>query len=556
MSAVSSPGAVPEKQAKQAKKEGDKPTTQSKGSEDGKSKPESSNGDTPSGGLSNKELKELKKKEKAAKRAAQKEASGISPEQQQQIAEQKKDKKKNAAAAATNTNLKKQLNQTLIKDAAAQKKIPALFSHLETREQRNASSPSISHIVHPAILSLTLKYSTYKIVGSIPRLKSMMQAFQVVIRSYETPVNTTLTRHLTGHLSHQIEYLKTARPLSISMGNAIRWLKQEISHISIDTSDELAKEILCGKIDDFIKEKIELSDRLIIEYASKHITNGSTILTYGHSQVLEELFKYCVLEQGKKFNLIIVDSRPLFEGKKLLNNLCDTIIGEESTSDDAESIGSRSSRRGSGGIPITKEHIKVQYTLIYSLSSTILEDVDCVFLGAHAMLSNGRLYSRVGTGLIAMMCHSRNIPVLTCCESIKFSDKVQLDSVTTNELADSDDLAQEFDLKKPPQKKSFALEQFVKSFDDKKKIEENNNNNNNKNKQNQKQKSNGGSGQDGTIAEQEEFPLKNWQTTPNLNILNIMYDLTPPEYIKKVVTELGALPPSSVPVILREYKNT
>ena len=34
-----------------------------------------------------------------------------------------------------------------------------------------------------------------------------------------------------------------------------------------------------------------------------------------------------------------------------------------------------------------------------------------------------------------------------------------------------------------------------------------------------------------------------------------MYDLTPPEYINKVITELGALPPSSVPVILREYKN-
>lgn len=50
-------------------------------------------------------------------------------------------------------------------------------------------------------------------------------------------------------------------------------------------------------------------------------------------------------------------------------------------------------------------------------------------------------------------------------------------------------------------------------------------------------------------------PLKNWQDVKNLNIINIMYDLTPPEYINKVITELGALPPSSVPVILREYKN-
>ncbi|KAI5952700.1 tif224 [Candida jiufengensis] len=439
--------------------------------------------------LSNKELKELKKKEKAAKRAAQKEASGITPEQQKQIAEQKIEKKKQKQNTAT--NLKKQLNQAVIKD---DRKIPHLFGHLETREQRNASSPTISHIVHPAILSLTLKYSSYSIVGSVARLTNMLKVFKQVIQDYETPENTTLTRHLTGHLSHQIEYLKSGRPLSVSMGNAIRWLKQEISLISIDTSEKKAKEILCQKIDDFIKEKIELSDQLIVENASKHIANGSTILTYGHSQVLEELFIYCAEQQKKNFTLVIVDSRPLFEGKKLLNNMVKK-IGDD-----------------------FPDYINVHYVLLNALSSTLLEDVDCVFLGAHAMLSNGRLFARVGTAMIAMMCHTRNIPVLTCCESIKFSDKVQLDSVTNNELADPEDL-----INRKPTKKSFALEQFIG------KKEENNN---------------------------DDEPLQNWRKIPALNVLNIMYDLTPPEYINKVVTELGALPPSSVPVILREYKST
>ena len=50
--------------------------------------------------------------------------------------------------------------------------------------------------------------------------------------------------------------------------------------------------------------------------------------------------------------------------------------------------------------------------------------------------------------------------------------------------------------------------------------------------------------------------LDDWQELPSLNIVNILYDLTPPEYIKKVITEFGALPPSSVPVILREYKGS
>lgn len=466
--------------------------------------------------LSNKELKELKKKEKAAKRAAQKEKNGISVEQQRQLADEKK-KLSQSATSNTASNLKKQLNQTLIR---TDKKVPHLFGHLETREQRNASSPAISHIVHPAIIALTLKYSSYIIVGSLSRLVHMLCVFKQVISDYKTPEHATLTRHLTGHLSHQIEFLKSGRPLSVSMGNAIRWLKQEISHVSIDTSETQAKQLLCQKIDDFLREKVELSDQLIVESAAKHVTNGATILTYGHSQVLEDLFKFCALEQGKKFNLVIVDSRPLFEGKTLLRDLLQTKCIDESGEE----------------VPITQKYITVQYVLLNALSSTLLDDVDCVFLGAHAMLSNGRLFSRVGTAMIAMMCHTRNIPVLTCCESIKFSDKVQLDSVTNNELADPDDLINnDNSARKPPQKKTFALEQFLKQSstekakDKKEGIDE---------KQNQ------------------DEPLRDWKSLPALNILNIMYDLTPPEYINKVITELGALPPSSVPVILREYKST
>lgn len=492
--------------------------------------------------LSNKELKELKKKEKAAKRAAEKSAMGITQEQQLESAQKKMEKKQ----ALTNTNLKKQLNQTVIKNTDTRKKIPLLFSHLETREQRNASSPAIAHLVHPAILALTLQYSTYKVVGSIPRLKRMLEAFQEVIQDYHTPPNTTLSRHLSGYLSIQIDYLKTARPLSVSMGNSIRWLKQEISHISIDTTEQQAKDLICVKIDDFIREKIVLADQLIIENASQHITTGCTILTYGESHVLKELFKYCVLEQNKSFTLIVVDSRPLFEGKKLLQSLVSTTFDETLLDSDAESV---SSNRSGKAHFITQDKLKIHYVLLNLLSSAILEDVDCVFLGAHSMLSNGQLYSRVGTALVAMMSHSRNIPVLTCCESIKFSDKVQLDSVTTNELADSDDLVDAIQSKQPPRKKSFALEQFIKQCEEEKRQSDSSQA---KGKQAQKSKA----ANEEPIATTDESPLKNWKDIPNLNILNIMYDLTPPEYIKKVVTEFGSLPPSSVPVILREYKHT
>lgn len=103
-------------------------------------------------------------------------------------------------------------------------------------------------------------------------------------------------------------------------------------------------------------------------------------MTYGHSQVLEELFKYCVLEQNKKFNLIVVDSRPLFEGKRMVRNLINTYLEDDQDNhDQPDEFASVNSKTAHVKIPITKNHISIQYALINSLSSTLLDDVDCVF---------------------------------------------------------------------------------------------------------------------------------------------------------------------------------
>ncbi|KAH3660505.1 hypothetical protein OGAPHI_007091 [Ogataea philodendri] len=452
--------------------------------------------------LSNKELKELKKKEKAAKRAAAKSGSGPGSGGSESAPKAKDSNGK----TPTNSHVKKQLNSAKIIEV--DHKVPKMFGHLETREQRISSSPQIANIVHPKILALTLKISTYKIVGSTARCQAMLEAFKDVILSYQTPDNTSLQRNLTSHLSHQIEYLKTGRPLSISMGNAIRWLKQRISTIPIDLSDEVAKQQLIEEIELYIQEKILYSDKVITQFASTHIQDGAKLLTYGHSEVLKKLFKYCALEEKKSFEIYIIDSKPLFEGKKLAREL--------------------------SAIP----NIKCHYNLINSLS-TILErsDIDFCFLGAHSMLSNGRLYSRVGTAMIAMASKNKNIPVLVCCESMKFSDKVQLDSVTLNELGDSEDVINT----KPFVKTGSNLKQFLDSLENKEAKKPQQQNSKKDKKEN-------------TVNDNESSVLQNWRELKTLNILNVLYDLTPPEYIQKVITELGALPPSSVPVILREYK--
>lgn len=42
-----------------------------------------------------------------------------------------------------------------------------------------------------------------------------------------------------------------------------------------------------------------------------------------------------------------------------------------------------------------------------------------------------------------------------------------------------------------------------------------------------------------------------WKDIHGFNILNLVYDVTPPELISMVITELGMIPCTSVPVVLR-----
>ena len=49
----------------------------------------------------------------------------------------------------------------------------------------------------------------------------------------------------------------------------------------------------------------------------------------------------------------------------------------------------------------------------------------------------------------------------------------------------------------------------------------------------------------------ENPPLSDWRDIQQLRLLNLMYDVTPPDLVTSVVTELGFLPCTSVPVVLR-----
>ncbi|KAK6433796.1 hypothetical protein LTR95_010025 [Oleoguttula sp. CCFEE 5521] len=149
--------------------------------------------------------------------------------------------------------------------------------------------------------------------------------------------------------------------------------------------------------------------------------------------------------------------------------------------------------------------IEVEYTPLSGIAHA-MKDATLVLLGARSMLSNGRLVSRVGTASVALHASHCDVPVIVLCESVKFTGKVALDSVVLNEIA-------------PPEELLLPDTSPTTT--------------------------------DGDEEGAKVKTLADWRDIAGLQILNLMYDVTPAEYIRMVICEYGSLPPSSVPVVHR-----
>lgn len=453
--------------------------------------------------LTPKELKEKKKAEKAARRAGTKATAGALPPAQTGpkpkdapaaskggVAAAKGGSKASAQQPAagsggivktiyvTTGGAGSQPAKTVAKEVevvvepAKDRGLVGLLKDLSVEQNEKKKGPVFglghAHVdVHPAILTLGMQINQYVLAGSSARCMGFLLAMKRVIQDYETPPASSLSRHLPGHyLSHQIAYLLSARPMSTAMGNTIRWLKQEISTLPPDQTEEASKRHLVDRIDNFIREKITVADDMIVKTTvDKYIRNGDTILTYGKSQVVER----ALLEsrrRGKVFSVIVVDNRPLLEGKNLLLGLAEA-------------------------------GIRCEYVHLYGLEHSI-HSATRVIIGAHAIMANGALYSRSGTAIVATTAREVGIPVIVCCESIKFSDKINLDGIISNELGDPELLVNMSDTKA-----------------------------------------------------REVGPLQGWKDVNNMRIDSFRYDVTPSECIKTVVCEHGCVAPKGVASVLR-----
>ncbi|KAH6611550.1 translation initiation factor eif-2b subunit delta [Trichoderma cornu-damae] len=358
--------------------------------------------------VSNAELKKKAKEEKAARRAAAKASQpqppAGAPSQSDSAKSGGKPKPKQDGPQAGNQHGKAQAPRSAAPMPAPKEvkpSVPECFSHLAMA--RGVNLAHADKDVHPAVLLLGQQMSTMAISDSTTRLEATLLAFKKVIDSYTTPHGTTLSRHFTSHvLSPQIVHLTACRPMCFSMGNAIRWLKLQISKIDIDMADSDAKKLLCEAIDSFIHERITLADLVIVNTAAGMIAEDDVILTYAHHHLVERaLLK--AKAGGKRFKVILVD-------------------------DPFERVGlGHAKKLAAAGIPVA-------YSPDFGALRTNLQESTTVLVAAEAMFSNGAMYARAGTCDVATAAFDLGMRVTSLCETINFTERVSIDSLTYNEI--------------------------------------------------------------------------------------------------------------------------
>ena len=131
----------------------------------------------------------------------------------------------------------------------------------------------------------------------------------------------------------------------------------------------------------------------------------------------------------------------------------------------------------------------VNVTLIpESAVRQIIRKVDRVIVGADTVTANGAVVNKIGTSLIALAAHERSVDFFVATETYKFSPYTLIGDIVPIEFRSPSEI---------------VSVDFLKSH-------------------------------------------------PNLRVLNPAFDVTPPNYITGIITELGIIPPKAAAIIIEE----
>ena len=169
-------------------------------------------------------------------------------------------------------------------------------------------------------------------------------------------------------------------------------MRNAIRHVifAVESSEKVAVRDLVDVVSQVSRqflENLERSKEKIAAIGSKRISNHSKILTHCHSSTVTNMLKKAKGE-GKSFEVICTESRPVFQGRITAKEMLDAGIGTTLIVDSA-----------------------VRY---------FMNKVDLVVVGADAITSEGNVINKIGTSMVALAAKEARTPFYVVSELLKF----------------------------------------------------------------------------------------------------------------------------------------
>lgn len=186
-------------------------------------------------------------------------------------------------------------------------------------------------------------------------------------------------------LSEVKDILFASRATEPLMRNAIR-------HViyAVESSNKKNVKELVGVVSQVTAQflnDLRLSKAKIAEFGSRRILNHSRVLTHCHSSTVTNMLMYAK-KDGKQFEVICTESRPIFQGRITAKEMLDA---------------------------------EIKTTLIVdSAVRHFMNGVDLVIVGADAITSEGNVVNKIGTSMVALAAKEARTPFYVASELLKF----------------------------------------------------------------------------------------------------------------------------------------
>jgi ribose 1,5-bisphosphate isomerase len=186
-------------------------------------------------------------------------------------------------------------------------------------------------------------------------------------------------------LANAKEILFATRETEPLMRNAIRWILNRVDKNNSKKVKDTAKSV-SSSANQFLNN-LERSREEIATIGANRIRNGSVIFTHCHSSTVTYMLQKAK-QQGKIFEVICTETRPIFQGRKTAKEMLDLDLKTT--------------------------------MLVDSASRHFMNQADIVLVGSDAITSEGNVINKIGTSLIALAAHEARTPFYVVSELLKF----------------------------------------------------------------------------------------------------------------------------------------